>query len=58
MTLSTFLAYLQTATFPAGILAEVRREARRRVIERLQVGHADSVLTFDDLIQRLEASLS
>ena len=58
MTQTAFIAYLNSANFPAALLAEVKREARARIVERLQCGRADNILTFDDLAQKLENSIS
>lgn len=57
MTQTAFITYLNSTKFPAAILSEVKREARARIIERLQAGRADCVLTFDDLALKLENSL-
>ncbi len=57
MTQTVFLNYLAQNTIPAAVLAQVKREARARIIERLQAGRADSILTFDDLVLRCEEAI-
>lgn len=60
MTFSTFLRYLtdNRRHLPLSVVLEVEREAKRRVIDRLAAGRADSPLTFDDLHSRCERALA
>lgn len=55
---SQIIAYMNANNFPASVLAQAKREVRARIIERLQSGRADSELTFNDIFDRLEASLA
>lgn len=59
MTFSQFTAHYSAnkSRIPASIASTIRREALARVVERQQAGRADSVLTFDDLIERIEIAL-
>lgn len=58
MHFSQFAAYLNKTTLPKSVRDEVRREALRRFAERLSAGRADGELTFNDLFDRCEASLT
>ena len=54
---SQFVAYINSVKAPAAIVTEVKREARARIIERLQVERADEPLTFDDLVSKVERAI-
>lgn len=60
MTFSAFTAYLtaNAKSIPAALFAETKRAGIARLVERMQAGRADSVLTFDDLILRCEAAVA
>lgn len=55
---SAFINYLNTEArgIPAAVVLQVKREARARIVERLQAGRADCELTFTDLFDRCEAA--
>lgn len=55
---SQIITYMNANNFPAAVLAQAKREVRARIIDRLQSGRADSELTFNDIFDRLEASLA
>jgi hypothetical protein len=54
---SEIVAYLNSNKFPSAILADARREVRGRLMERWQAGRAESELTFNDIFEKLEATL-
>ncbi|WP_164903242.1 hypothetical protein [Rhizobium leguminosarum] len=55
--MSQIIAYMNSNNFPATVLAQAKRDVRDRVIGRLQAGRADCELTFNDIFDRLEASV-
>jgi len=59
VTWSGFVRYINDAEkhAPRAIVDEVKREAKRRLQERLQAGRADSVLCFRDLVEKVENSI-
>lgn len=57
ITLSGLLAYLDGARLPAKVAADIRRQARDRLLERFEEGRADGVLDFADLVAMGEAAL-
>ena len=60
MTFATFTAYYaqNKSNVPASFATEIRREAVARVMDRLQAGRGECVLTFDDLITRMETKIA
>lgn len=59
MYFSTFTSYMlaNRRNVPNSLWQQVRREGIARVTERLQAGRADSELTFNDLIERIEDAI-
>ena len=60
MTFSTFTAHFaaNASRIPASVAAEIRREAKTRVMDRFAAGRADCILDFSDLIGRIEAAVA
>lgn len=60
MTFSAFTAHFaaNASRIPAAFAAEIRREAKARVMDRFAAGRADSVLDFSDLILRIETAVA
>lgn len=60
MSFSTFTSHFaaNASNIPAAVRAEIRREAKTRVMDRFAAGRADSALDFSDLIRRIEAAVA
>jgi hypothetical protein len=59
MHFSNFTSYMlqNRRSVSNSLWQQVRREGIARVAERLQTGRADSELTFNDLIERIESAI-
>ena len=60
MTFTAFTAHFAANQnkIAASVAAQIKREARARIIERQQAGRADSALDFSDLIHRIETAVA
>lgn len=59
ITYSAFVSHwtANRARMPHAVAEDIRRAAMARVAERFSAGRADSALSFDDLVERIESAL-